>query len=389
MVSAIELLLNGDKMGKPIYRWFKDATGLGVRINKSGVTVYVVKYSLNGRQKLDTLGSTDVYTREQARSLVERMRALARQGIDPNFLLVSLVDSSGIHSSTCTFGKFAEDYLSRHAKEKKRSWLKDKQRIDLYLKDWKNLPLTSITSKMAQQVHQKLKSTPYAANRMLEQISWMFKIAVKWGYLPLGFANPAAEIEYYREEPRERFIKKQEMVMLARVLSLYPHPIIVSAIKFELYTGLRTTELLTLRWSDVDLYDRYLNLPGKRTKSRKTHTLPLSDQAVRVLMELFDKRDPQNPYVFPGGRPGTHLNRIDKHWRIIRKLAGLDDVRFHDLRRTVGSWVVQKTGKVAVVSEILNHTQEYTTSIYARYGRDDVRSALDSLGSEIDQFLGS
>lgn len=387
MVSAYEILLSGGTMDKPIYQWQKDVPGLAVRINKSGRTCYVVKYSLNGRQVMDTIDSCDSMTKDQARSLVQQMRALARQGINPKFLLGSLVDSRGVHPGTVLFKTFAEEYISRHAKVHKSSWLKDQQRIDCYLQGWMELPLNSITPKHASILKERLKATPYAANRLFEQVSLMFKLAIKWGYLPPSYINPAFEIGYFEEISRDRFIRKQEMVQLAEVLRVYPHKMAVNCIKFDLYTGLRSGELTRLRWKNVDIFDGFLILDKKQVKTKRQHILPLSEPAMEILKELWKTRDPSNPFVFAGGRPGTHINRIDKHWRKIRKQAGLEDVWVHDLRRTVGSWTVQKTGNVAVVSEILNHTQEYTTETYGRFGREDVKLAINALGREMNHYL--
>ena len=71
----------------------------------------------------------------------------------------------------------------------------------------------------------------------------------------------------------------------------------------------------------------------------------------------------------------------------MREKAGLEDVRIHDLRRTVGSWMAQAGVPIRVIGEVLNHSDPRTTEIYARLARDQASEALDSLGETIADLL--
>jgi integrase len=85
-----------------------------------------------------------------------------------------------------------------------------------------------------------------------------------------------------------------------------------------------------------------------------------------------------NPYVFPGRDAGSHLVNISKAWTRIRTHAGLTDVRIHDLRRTLGSWLAASRASLPLIGKALNYSQVSTTAIYARLALDPVRTALDS-----------
>ena len=84
-----------------------------------------------------------------------------------------------------------------------------------------------------------------------------------------------------------------------------------------------------------------------------------------------------NLYVFLGLNGIGHLQNMKRAWDRIREKAGLPDVRFHDLRRTVGSWVAGSGESLSLIGKVLNHRDVSTTAIYARLNLDPVRQALE------------
>lgn len=143
-----------------------------------------------------------------------------------------------------------------------------------------------------------------------------------------------------------------------------------------LLTGLRKNELLTAKWEYIDWNRKELRLPD--TKSGKVHYLPLSEAVISLLEDV--PRIKGNPYILPGLKEDPHLVNIDQPWQRTRVRAsikiwskhevtteliaelneklertptireakkaagfelpiGVQDVRLHDLRRTVGSWM--------------------------------------------------
>lgn len=153
-----------------------------------------------------------------------------------------------------------------------------------------------------------------------------------------------------------------------------PDPFFRAIIWLYLLTGLRKTELLGLRWEHVDFDQATVYVPD--TKSGRSHLLPLSTMALDILRGL--PRFADNPHCFPGRKPGEPLANIDKSWRRLRALAGLEDVTIHDLRRTVGSWLVQDGQSLVIVQRALNH-QTYDAALrYAKLHQEPVRAALEA-----------
>ena len=139
--------------------------------------------------------------------------------------------------------------------------------------------------------------------------------------------------------------------------------------------------MLRAQWGDVDWIRKELKLP--ETKAGRMHYVPLSGPALAILRNLPSLKVKGNPYILPGHIRGRHLVNIDAPWRRVRKAAELEDVRLHDLRRTVGSWLAQSGNSLPLIGKVLNHSSPATTAIYARFGQDQVREALENHGRKV------
>lgn len=114
----------------------------------------------------------------------------------------------------------------------------------------------------------------------------------------------------------------------------------------------------------------------------------LGDAAVAVLAELkASGRD--DTYVIAGQRKGAPLVNLQKPWRALRALAGLDDVRLHDLRHTFASIGAGMGMSLHMLGRLLGHTQAATTSRYAHLAQDPVRTAADAIGAELMRLTGA
>ena len=97
-------------------------------------------------------------------------------------------------------------------------------------------------------------------------------------------------------------------------------------------TGCRRNEILGLRWDDLNFDTGEMRLPDTKTGTRM---VPLTPAVARVFDGLA--RTPGSPWVFPGKKKGTRLVNLNDSWDRVRKEAGLEDVRLHDLRHTFAS----------------------------------------------------
>lgn len=207
----------------------------------------------------------------------------------------------------------------------------------------------------------------------------MFQLSQVWGIIEEGTPNPTYNIERFKEEKRDRYVTPEELPRLVEAIEKESNQSARFAIWLYLLTGLRKDEVLTLQWSDIDMNRQ--ELVREETKNGKKHYLPLSAAAVS-LINLIPRCD-DNPYLIVGKLQGQHLVNIDKAWQRVRKAAEIEDVRIHDLRRTVGSWLAQSGNSLHLIGKVLNHSNTSTTAIYARFGQDNVREALEQHGQKI------
>ncbi len=133
------------------------------------------------------------------------------------------------------------------------------------------------------------------------------------------------------------------------------------------------------KWEHVDFYRRKLYLPD--TKAGRDYYVTLNAEAIAILEDV--PRLEGNPYILPGKKEEHHLVNISKPWGRVRKEAGVEDVRLHDLRRTVGSWLAQDGNSLPIIQKALNQSTITATMIYARMAEDPVRKALDEHGKKV------
>jgi integrase len=103
----------------------------------------------------------------------------------------------------------------------------------------------------------------------------------------------------------------------------------------------------------------------------------------------------QSEWIFPSRRARSgHLEEPKKAWQRIRERAAARDVRIHDLRRTLGSWLAASGYGLPMIGRVLNHSQPSATAVYARLDLEPVRRALEAnaqamLGAERSAEAGA
>lgn len=353
--------------------------GFGLRVYPSGTKSFVLRYrTKSGRLRFQTLGRYGVLTLKQARDEARSTLGDVAQGGDPAAEKVAA-------GKELRFGEYSELYLDRHAKLRKKTWREDERRIEKHLLPrWKNARLEEISRADVVKLHAEIgKDAPYEANRVLALVGVMLSLADDWGFIPETHPNPTTKIRPFREKSRERYVTPAEMPALLEAISEEPSPYIRAILWLYLLTGLRKSELLQGKWEDLDVERRELRVP--ETKAGRPHVVPLSDPAFEILTSL--PRERSNPYLFPGRKKAQPLSDITKPWRRVREKSGLADVRLHDLRRTVGSWMAISGASLPLIGKVLNHSDPSTTAVYARLAENSAREALERHAESILEFV--
>ena len=356
--------------------WDGELKGFGVRLYSTGNKSFVMDYRILNRKTLMVLGSYSKISIDQARKDAKAKFAELAKGVNP--LQKRQEERQGsLIKDLCLA------YIERHA-SKKKSGKDDISRIERFIiPAWGNLQIINVKRADVVALHIKLGAQGYLANRVYSLLSKMFNLARVWDFVPEEHINPCFGIEKFKEEKRDRFVSQEEFPRLAQAIDGELNQTVASAIWLYLLTGVRKGELLTLRWADVALERKEIKLSD--TKNGKNHYVPLSNAAIDILNQI--PRIEGNPFVIIGKNEGQHLVDIDKPWQRIRREAGLEDVRLHDLRRTVGSWLAESGNSLHLIGKVLNHSNQSTTAIYARFGQESVREALEQHGEIISSKM--
>lgn len=387
------LTYQGDGKSRDV-RWDASLPGFGVRIYPSGRKAFVIFYRAEGQQRFMTLGDFGTMTYEEAHGLAQQTLggvSLSKSLRTKNVAEVKEEVADPLSARrTGTRGRTVSDlvkaFLELHVDAKKRPTTAKEYRRQLethVVLRWGTRMARTVKHADVADLHTELgKRAPTQANRVVSVVSKMFSFGRLRGFVPETFVNPCRGIEKFEEHKRYRWVEAPELPRVAISIAEEPNVYLRAYFWTILFTGMRRTETRTLPWEAVDLDKGDIRLEDSQTKARRTHILPLSAPAKALLAAL--PRLEGNGFVFPGMKDRQPLGDVNKAWDRIRKRAGIPDVRVHDLRRSLGSWLASYGGaSLPLIGAILNHSSPQTTQVYARLGEDPKRQALEDHGKRM------
>ena len=423
--SLLERLSNSPPRDR-LMLYDTELPGFGIRITPNARTFFAQYRVGSGRaapKRRISLGRYGALTVDEARRLARQALADAAQGNDP------AADRARLKAAptVAAVGKdFLDDVDARRkastAREYRRLWHKH---VVPALGGRKVAELSSVE---VSRLHRSMRSTPFAANRVLALVGSFFSFAEQQTVRP-RHSNPARDVKPYPERSRERFLSAVEVARLGDALAraesvgLPPapnvrskkrgisrarmakltgrkrgpyktastlsrvqpaNPFSVAAIRFLLLTGWRESEALGLKWSDVDTGGGRITLHDTKTgKSFRVIGAP----ARLVLSEL--SRVAECPYVFPRSDGEGPLSDVTRVWYAVRHAAGLDDVRLHDLRHSFASVSASSGGSLLVIGKLLGHRDASTTAKYAHLFDDPIKAAAEAASAQLATWLNS
>ena len=201
-------------------------------------------------------------------------------------------------------------YLKSPKKRSKVTLNAYRLNIDKYLDDWKSKALKEITRKMVYDRHQKIGKNhgPYTANYVMKTFRAIYNRAMRQHEeLP---PNPIVNVDWFPEKRRQEPIPPEKLSMWYAEVRKLSNPIRCDYNISVLFTGLRRTDALTMRWEDVDLEKGTLHRPNPKGGEERAFTVPLSDYLIKLLKARKEENDaffPGNPWVFPSQSKTGHI----------------------------------------------------------------------------------
>ena len=360
--------------------WDRDLAGFGVRVHATGRKLYVVQSRGPTGLKRVTLGHHGELATDEARKEAAVVIDRIKRGEDP---------MPGPPEPELSVADLAERFVRVHVKVNCKTGTAAKYRGHLdrhILPALGEMALSAVGRAEVAALHHRLRDTPPTANAVVRTVSTMFHLAEEWELVPPG-RNPCRSVRHYKEHARERFLTPEEYRRLGRVLkeverdgSVWPPAI--AAIRLLVLTGCRHSEIVSLRWDDVDRTAGEFRLRDAKTGPRM---VPLTGPVSAVLAGV--RREPGNPWVIVGQKPGTRLSSLRNYWSSIREKAGLDDVRLHDCRHSYASRALALGEGLPTIGKLLGHRKIATTARYAHLMRDAEKVAATRVGDSIGAHL--
>jgi len=361
-------------------------TGLQLRVTATGAKTFSVYRRIKGGQpERVTLGRFPAMTIEQARKLAARVNAEIEEGSNPAMVKRASKEEP-------TFAELFKEYGERHG-TKKRSWATDQS---LYANHLHSLGAAKITAIKREAISRILSSMDKAGlagstiNGVRSLVSSIYGRAIEWGH---ATANPVIGIKTRAKVKRDRFLQADELPRFFQSLADEPSETLRDYIIMALLTGARRSNLLAMRWSEINLNESVWRIP--LTKNGTPQNVTLSPEAVTVLQARKAAADEKAVFVFPGAGASGHIEEPKKAVIRVMTRAGIpygrnvpDGVTLHDLRRTLGSWQAKTGASLAIIGKSLNHQSQQTTAIYARLDLDPVRASVNTATSAMMEAAG-
>src|SRR5215831_3385811 len=255
-----------------------DVPGFGLRLRASGSRTFIVQYSLGGRQRRMSLGTTKILDAAKARQTARNLLAKVRLGHDP---AVERAEAR-TRASDEPLGAIIGRFLARQERRlRPRSYGDTRRYLERHWRPLHQLHLASISRATVAARLGKIASEhgPASADRARAVLSSFFAWAIGEGLCDM---NPVigTNKHFDGERSRDRVLTDRELAAIWKAL---PDSDYGAIVRLLILTGQRREEIGALRWSEVDLEVREIALPAARTKNHRPHDVPLSEQALAIL----------------------------------------------------------------------------------------------------------
>jgi len=379
--------------GKDYQLFDSELRAFALIVYRSGSKAFTIDYRHAGRPRRMVFGRWPEWSVSAARIRAKELRRDVDAGYDPLKQRQQLREQPRIRD-------LIDRYLIEHASKLAKANEADQHSMmeKLVAPHWENRLVSEITRSDVEQLLTKVaegrarphkakpnnrarklqgpKKTPIRANRVGEALRKAFSLAIEWGWRE---DNPASGFYRRLENPRERFLTKDEIDRLANALDHDEDQRAADIIRICMLTGARVGEVRQSRFEQFNLDLLIWTKPASTTKQRRMHRVPISENVAAIVRQRKLVVPNSSPWVFPGDVAGQPVIEIRRFWKRIQREAQIEDVRIHDLRHTFASLLVSGGASLEMIGKLLGHTQLQTTQRYAHLLDAPLREGVNAV----------
>lgn len=333
--------------------WCSSIPGFGARIRATGRATFILQYrNSQSQQRKYVIGRYGAITVYQARTIALQKRGEVASGLDP------AAARNEVRLGQ-TMSDLARVYIEKHLPTK-RSASTDLKHINRrILPKFGGRKITSLTYEEVRKFHKEY-GAPTQANRCLSTLSRMLVFAKEEGMISdPTWVNPTRDVKRNPERKRERYVYDSEMPRLLDAVFNVEDAHLRACILVGLFTGIRRGSLLNLEWRDIDFEENFLiERAAKQAKAGEIIRHRMTASTREVLLELPRKKG--SKHVFLNNLKRTTFDRrLRDCWDVVKKQAKINEeiekLWFHDLRKTMGSWMAKYNFSSTLIKEALKH----------------------------------
>lgn len=375
-----DLLCPEDK--KQIEYCDTELPGLYVLVSRisPGIGTYYLRYKVAGKTKHKKIGRTTDINLKDARDSAKHFKLEISQGNDPQ-------EEAKQRREVMKYSAYMEEYYLPYVDTRRRSAKGYRQMYTTHLKRaFGHMRVDEITRRQVQVFHDDLRAQGLAnatCNRYLALIKSSFNIGIKTMEV-IDARNPAEGLKMFEEVGNDRYLNEDELKRLIPVL-IDANNQIARITRYLLATGLRLGECLKCRWEHIDIQNSVMIIPSANAKSKKTDSIPLNAAAVQVLQEC----DRSTPYPFANPRTGKPYVSLKKGFQKLMNKAEIQNLRFHDLRHTTASIMINSGRSLYDVQKVLRHSSSIVTEKYSHLSKQTVMAASDTISDQLMRAAGN
>ena len=379
--------------GKDYQLFDSELRAFALIVYRSGSKAFTIDYRHAGRPRRMVFGRWPEWSVSAARIRAKELRRDVDAGYDPLKQRQQMREQPRIRD-------LIDRYLIEHASKLAKANEADQHSMmeKLVAPHWENRLVSEITRSDVDQLLTKVaegrarphkakpnnrarklqgpKKTPIRANRVGEALRKAFSLAIEWGWRE---DNPASGFYRRLENPRERFLTKDEIDRLVNALDHDEDQRAADIIRICMLTGARVGEVRQSRFEQFNLDLLIWTKPASTTKQRRMHRVPISENVAAIVRQRQLVVPNSSPWVFPGDVAGQPVIEIRRFWKRIQREAQIEDVRIHDLRHTFASLLVSGGASLEMIGKLLGHTQLQTTQRYAHLLDAPLREGVNAV----------